>query len=75
MNNIEKFTTGYQCRLGKHSYKRSLVSVVVPVYNEAEFIEETVNRILATPLTKEIIIIDDGSTVGTTDKLNLAVFL
>jgi len=45
------------------------LSVVVPVYNEVEFIEEIVERIQSTPMIKEIIIVDDCSTDGTMDKL------
>jgi glycosyltransferase involved in cell wall biosynthesis len=45
------------------------ISVVMPVYNEVETIEEIVSRVQAVPLEKEIIIIDDGSTDGTRDRL------
>ena len=41
------------------------VSVVIPVYNEREFIEEVLHRVQATALDTEIIVIDDGSTDGT----------
>lgn len=44
------------------------VSVVLPVYNEADHLEEEVRRIqkalIAAELTYEIIIVDDGSTDG-----------
>jgi glycosyltransferase involved in cell wall biosynthesis len=46
------------------------VSVVVPVYNEANTIEEIVRRIRAVPFSKEIIIVDDGSKDGTREKLS-----
>jgi glycosyltransferase involved in cell wall biosynthesis/intracellular sulfur oxidation DsrE/DsrF family protein len=45
------------------------LSVVIPVYNEAATIREIVRRVLAVPLEKEILIIDDGSTDGTRDVL------
>ena len=38
---------------------RPLLSVVIPVYNESETIREIVRRVLATPYTKEILVIDD----------------
>lgn len=41
------------------------LSVIMPVYNEIETIEEIVARALATGLVSEIVIVDDGSTDGT----------
>jgi glycosyltransferase involved in cell wall biosynthesis len=41
------------------------VSVVVPVYNERAFIEEVLLRVQASPVDKEIILVDDQSTDGT----------
>ena len=37
------------------------LSVLVPVYNEEQTLEEVVRRVRAFPLTKEIILVDDGS--------------
>lgn len=47
------------------------LSIVIPVYNEEATIETLVERVLAAPieLDKELIIVDDGSTDGTLDKL------
>jgi glycosyltransferase involved in cell wall biosynthesis len=45
------------------------LSIVIPVYNEAATILEIVDRVRATPFTKEIVIVDDGSKDGTRDKL------
>ncbi len=45
------------------------VSVIVPVYNEAEHVGELLRAIQASPVKKEIIIVDDGSTDGTREKL------
>jgi dolichol-phosphate mannosyltransferase len=45
------------------------VSVIVPVYNEAAHLNELLQSIQASPVKKEIIIVDDGSTDGTRDKL------
>ena len=58
------------------------LSVVIPVYNEANTIAEIVGRVQASPIDKEIIIVDDFSTDGTRDELarletaneNLSVF-
>lgn len=45
------------------------LSVVMPCYNEAATIGEIVKRVLASPHTAELLIIDDGSTDGTRDLL------
>ncbi|MFC1668451.1 glycosyltransferase [Chlamydiota bacterium] len=42
------------------------LSVIIPVYNEYLTIRETIRQIQVTPFNKEIIVIDDGSTDGTT---------
>jgi glycosyltransferase involved in cell wall biosynthesis len=44
-------------------------SVVMPVYNEKNSIEEIIRRVLATPVEKELIIVDDYSTDGTRARL------
>jgi glycosyltransferase involved in cell wall biosynthesis len=42
-----------------------LLSVVIPVYNEAATVEALVERVLAIPLPTEVILVDDCSTDGT----------
>ena len=46
-----------------------LLSVVMPVFNERETIEEIIPRVLAVPVRTELIVVDDGSTDGTRDLL------
>ena len=46
------------------------LSVVIPVYNEIATVETLVKRVQEVPIEKEIIIVDDGSTDGTRDKLD-----
>ncbi len=42
-----------------------LLSVVMPVYNERETIDEIIARVLAIPMRVELIVVDDCSTDGT----------
>ena len=48
---------------------QSQLSVVIPVYNERYTVRDLVRRVVAVDIPKEIIIVDDGSTDGTTDIL------
>jgi dolichol-phosphate mannosyltransferase len=48
---------------------KECVSVIVPVYNEVAHVDELLRAIHASPVKKEIIIVDDGSTDGTREKL------
>lgn len=45
------------------------LSVVIPVYNEMDTIEDIVARVQAVPIDKELILVDDFSTDGSRDKL------
>lgn len=46
-----------------------MLSVVIPVYNERNYILEIIRRVQAVPLPKEIIVVDDASVDGTRELL------
>ncbi len=46
-----------------------VLSIVVPVYNEHETLPQVIEAIEQLPVTKEIIVVDDASTDGTSDWL------
>ena len=50
--------------------KNFLLSIVLPVYNERETINEIIEAVLATPHRKELVIVDDCSTDGTGEILS-----
>lgn len=45
------------------------LSVIMPVYNEKATIEKIISRVIAVPVEKELVIVDDFSTDGTRDVL------
>jgi glycosyltransferase involved in cell wall biosynthesis len=45
------------------------ISVVIPVYNEVDTIEEIISRVSKVAIDKEIIVVDDFSTDGTRERL------
>ncbi len=47
-----------------------LISVIVPVYNEAKTIRQILDKINSVDIDKEIIVVDDGSFDGTDKILN-----
>jgi glycosyltransferase involved in cell wall biosynthesis len=46
------------------------LSVIIPVFNEATTVERIVDRVIATGLPLEIIMVDDGSSDGTDARLD-----
>jgi glycosyltransferase involved in cell wall biosynthesis len=45
------------------------LSIIVPVYNEHDTVADLLERVLSLDIDKEIIVIDDGSTDGTSEVL------
>jgi len=46
------------------------LSIVIPVYNEKNTIDEIIRRVQSVEFEKEIIIVDDCSNDGTRDRIN-----
>jgi len=49
-----------------------LLSVVIPVYNERDHLLALIERVLAAPFEKELIVVDDCSTDGSRDLVKVA---
>ncbi|MBN1908516.1 MAG: glycosyltransferase family 2 protein [Pirellulales bacterium] len=49
--------------------RRPLLTVIVPVYNEAATIGAVLRKVLRVPLDKQVVVVDDGSTDQTPDRL------
>jgi len=49
---------------------RKTVSIIIPIYNERQYVEQILERVRSAPLqpelNREIIVVDDGSTDGST---------
>lgn len=60
----------HACRVPGASMSENLqLSVVIPAYNEKDTIREIIRRVRAVGIAKQIIVVDDGSTDGTTEVL------
>jgi len=53
----------------KLGWDRVVLSVVIPVYNEVETVEDLLRQVREVPVRLEVIVVDDGSTDGTRDLL------
>jgi cellulose synthase/poly-beta-1,6-N-acetylglucosamine synthase-like glycosyltransferase len=47
------------------------LGVIMPVFNESKTIDEIMRRVLAQPNVCELVVVDDASSDGTIDFLNL----
>jgi glycosyltransferase involved in cell wall biosynthesis len=70
---MEKLATAIGLESTSQIEKRTLISVLVPLYNEKNSIGECLKRVLNAPLPAEtdleIVIVDDGSTDGSLQEL------
>lgn len=51
------------------THPKLTVAVVIPVYNERDTIGEVLRRVYASPVTNEVVVVDDASTDGTGERL------
>jgi len=50
------------------------LSIIIPCYNEKKYLSELISRVKKSPIEKkEIILVDDGSTDGTTDLIKTKI--
>ncbi|HEX6384150.1 MAG TPA: glycosyltransferase family 2 protein, partial [Anaerolineae bacterium] len=49
------------------------LSVIIPVYNEASTLTSLLARVLAVPVAKEVLVVDDGSDEATKKLLRTAL--
>lgn len=70
-NRLDQVLTDDVCRrLGIFALPNDFrLSVVIPVFNEVETVLSVIERVRRTELPLEIILVDDGSSDGTRDKL------
>lgn len=62
-------TRNLLAKISWHMSQKGLITVIIPVYNEAAFIESVLKRVLAIPFTKQVVVVDDASTDGTREAL------
>ncbi len=55
--------------IGRSDPSRPTLSIVIPVYNELNTIRVVLDQVVGIPLSKEIIVVNDGSTDGTGELL------
>ena len=46
------------------------LTLVMPAFNEAKTIEETIKKVVSQDFVNQLIVVDDGSTDGTRELLN-----
>jgi glycosyltransferase involved in cell wall biosynthesis len=49
--------------------REPVLSVVMPCFNEEATVLESCKRVLSSPLTRQLVVVDDASTDGTGERL------
>jgi len=69
MDLIDQRASGERLLAPQPEQRRQTLSIIVPIYNELQYVERILDRIESAPiptsLAREIIVVDDGSTDGT----------
>jgi glycosyltransferase involved in cell wall biosynthesis len=68
INELVEYVAEY--RAEHHTAALPELTIVIPVYNEPDTVLEIVQRVQRLPITKQIIVVNDGSTDGTSDALD-----
>ena len=58
-------STGIGKAFDANCRKKPLLSVIIPVYNEVGTVARLLDRVLAVATSKQVIVVEDGSTDGT----------
>ncbi len=66
---MRPFPPARRVRFAYHSPNAVKLSVLIPVYNEERTIDEILRLVTSEPTEKEVVVVDDGSTDGTREKL------
>jgi glycosyltransferase involved in cell wall biosynthesis len=69
-NNLARIDELIEHAAATYTATQPELTVVIPVYNEPDTVLEIVQRVHRLPITKQIIVVNDGSTDGTSDSLD-----
>jgi glycosyltransferase involved in cell wall biosynthesis len=69
LSSLELTANGQEHVAAAPAVSQPEVTVVIPVFNEQKTVCEVIDRVLALPISLEVIVVDDGSSDGTRDEL------